>query len=133
GGGEKGGGGGGGGGGGRGGGGRGGRGLRPEGPGRGRAPPAGVGDARHFGDAAGLLRRNDVGDLRLMAAEVGDERACRRIHRGDGAPFGQRHPLEEPGVQLRPGGLEQLLLGKGVLRVEDDQFRAGLLRLEKVG
>ena len=42
-----------------------------------RAPAGAIGDAGQLGDAAGLLRRDDVGDLRLVVAEVGDQRAGR--------------------------------------------------------
>ena len=38
-----------------------------------RAPAGAVGDAGRLGDAPGALRRDDVGDRRLVAAEIGDE------------------------------------------------------------
>ena len=41
-----------------------------------RAPAGAVGDAGSSRDAAGVLRRDHVGDLRRVLAEIGDEASC---------------------------------------------------------
>ena len=46
-----------------------------------RAPAGVVGRARDLGDAAGLLRRDHVGDLRSVIAEIGDDGVGRGIDR----------------------------------------------------
>src|SRR6266481_4209033 len=47
------------------------------------APAAAIGDAGDLRDAAGLLRRDDVGHLRLVLPEIGHQRARRGVDRGD--------------------------------------------------
>ena len=81
---------------------------------------------------AGLLRRDDVGDVGLVAAEVGDQRLVA------GSTEVTLPPVESEthsrfGIELLPGVLEQALLGERVLGVEHDQLRLRLLGLEIIG
>ena len=46
------------------------------------------------------------------------------------AALRQRHPFDHSRIELLPGVLEQALLGKGVLGVEDEQLRARLFGLQ---
>ena len=101
-----------------------------EGLGVDRAPPRAVRHASRRRDAAGPLRRDDVGDISLVAGEVGGDRHGRRIDRGDLAAIGQRDPFEDAGIQGGPGGLEQLLLAELVLGVQHQQLRARLVGLQ---
>src|SRR5262245_10448534 len=55
-----------------------------------RAPAGVVGGTRDPGDTAGLLRRNDVGDIGGVIAELGDDSVGRWIDRGDPAALRQR-------------------------------------------
>src|SRR5262249_4532123 len=48
-----------------------------------RTPTGAGGGPRHLGDACRLLRRNDIGDIGLVPAEIGDERHCSDVDRGD--------------------------------------------------
>ena len=78
------------------------------------------------GDAAGPLRRNDVGHLGGVVAEIGDQRVGRRIDGVHLAALRQRYPFDHSRIKLLPGVLEQALFGEGVLGVEDEQLRARL-------
>ena len=98
-----------------------------------RAPAGMVDRARDGRDAAGLLRRDDVCDLRIVVAEIGDERVGRGLDRDDPAALRQRYPLDHPGIQFLPGILEQALLRKGVLGVENEHLGARLLRFQVMG
>src|SRR3712207_7377937 len=53
-------------------------------------------------------------------AELGRQRASRRIDLRDPSARGQRNPFEVR-VERRPGGLEQALLGERILGVEEDR------------
>ena len=86
--------------------------LRLEGHGIDRAPAGGVGGAGDLGDAAGPLRRDDVGDIGGVVAELGDDGAGRGIDRGHPAALRQRDPFDHAGIELLPGLLEQPLLGE---------------------
>src|SRR5829696_8120678 len=97
-----------------------------------RAPAGAVRGAGRLGDSPGALRRDDVRDRRLVAAEIGDEGLGRGLDRRDLAAGRQRYPFEVR-IELLPGGLEQALLRERVLGVEDDQLGARLLRLEEMG
>ena len=79
------------------------------------------------------LRRDDVGDVGLVGGEIGYERAGLRIDRYDFPAIRQRHPLDELGIELLPGVLEQALLREIVLRIEDDQLRARFRLLQIIG
>ena len=54
-----------------------------EGGGVDRAPTGAVRDPGELGDLSRLLRWNDIGDVRLVAAEIGDERHRCDVDRGD--------------------------------------------------
>jgi hypothetical protein len=107
-------------------------GLQPrfEGDGIDRAPAAAIRDPRRLGDAPGPLRRDDIGHRRLMVAEFGPQHPPRDIDFGHLATHRQRDVFQQPGIERRPGLLEQLLLGKNVLRIQHHQLGARLMRLQ---
>ena len=95
-----------------------------------RAPAGVVGGTGDVGDAAGLLRRDDAGDIGGVVAEIGDDGVGRGLDRRHPATLRQCDPLDHAGIQFLPGGLEQFLLREGVLGVEDQNLRARLVVLQ---
>ena len=87
-----------------------------------RAPAGIVGGPGKFGNAPGLLRRDHACDIGDIIAEVGDDGAGRGFDRGHPSALRERDPLDHVGIELLPRGLEQLLLRKTVLGIEDQDF-----------
>ena len=65
-----------------------------------------------------------------VIAEIGDDGVGRGIDRRDPAALRQRDPFDHAGIKLLPRLLEQALLGKAVLGVEDQDLRARLVGLQ---
>ena len=87
-----------------------------------RAPAGIVGGPGDLGDAPGLVRRDHACDIGDVIAEVGDDGAGRGIDRRHSSALRERNPLDHARIELLPRGLEQLLLRKTVLGIEDQDF-----------
>jgi hypothetical protein len=98
-----------------------------------RAPAGAIGDTGLRRDGAGPLRRDHIGDGRPVGAELCGEGERRGIDRGHLAALAERHPFDHAGIEFGPAVLEQALLGKGILRVEQQQLRLRLPDREPVG
>ena len=92
-----------------------------------RTPAGLVGCAGDVRDIARFLRRDHIGDLRVVIAEISDQRVGRGLDRNDAAALRQRNAFDHAGIEFLPGFLEQPLLRKGVLGVENENLGARLL------
>lgn len=83
-----------------------------------------------------LLRFVEDMDLLEIAAAMGLKEGTVKVHLFRAvqavrpAALRQRHPLDHAGIEFLPGVLEQALLRKRVLGIEDQDFRARLLGLQ---